>query len=277
LIHFTYYLPGFLGRFGKLPKVVTLYDMIPENTKREKLWNPHFSKKRYLSRSNSVLSISNSSTMDMRREYGFQFPVATSYLGVGKEFRPSLQKPSWAPNKYALYVGKRRGYKNWNLAAIAFSKVARKHPDLNFLLLGGGPLSMLETTDLEKLGIGDQVVQIQASDHELPNLYSNAEVLLYPSHYEGFGLPLVEAMASGLPILASDTPINHEVCDKSAIYFDRNSANDLAASLTLLLDDENLRDALSASGIEQAKRYTWYQCAVETAKLYKSTVHKERG
>ena len=275
ILHLTYYTPGFLRRFRNLPRAVTLFDMIPENTPKRGLWNPHFAKRQFLRKSDCVLSISDTSTADMRRQYGFRFPVTTTYLGVSPEFAPGLQRVSWAPDEYILFVGKRDGYKNWKIAANAFSIISRKHPHLFFLLVGGGSLKREEENLLKRLGVSDRVIQHNVAEADLPRVYSNARALLYPSKYEGFGLPLVESMASGTPVVAAEIPINREICERAAFYFDSDSVDEFAKSLGRALEDDLAREAIAKSGIEQSKRYTWYNCAADTANAYKSLMQQK--
>jgi len=277
IVHLTYYLPGFLRRFKGLPRVVTLYDMIPENTPRgNRLWNPHFSKRAYVSKSDLVLSISDSSTNDMYRAYGFDITVPTTYLGVGSEFQTSLPRPEWLPPEYFLFVGNRASYKDCTLAIQAFSEVALNHPDVTLLLAGGGHLSADEVGLIDQLGMANRIFQRSIGDHELPNVYSNAKGLLYPSQYEGFGLPLVEAMASGTPIIASDTPINREIAAGAATYFTVGNKSLLVEKIRLLTDNPEGFQSKIEKGLSRAKNFSWHNCAQRTAQEYRNLLQRER-
>jgi glycosyltransferase involved in cell wall biosynthesis len=271
LVHQTFYLPGFLGRHKKLPHVVTLHDMIPENTgSKLRLWNPHFIKKKFLISADLLLSVSNSSTEDMRKKYRLTKPVTTTYLGVSSDFQPNPTNLNAFPEPYFLFVGKRGGYKNFATALGAFSKIARTHKSVSFRLVGGGKLSFAERKLVMKLGVSARVEQLQVSSSDLPRLYSNAIALLYPSKYEGFGLPLVEAMASGIPILASDTPINREICENAGVFFDPENQDQLFSYMQLLLTKPNVFSDKVELGLERASEFTWYKCAEKTALAYRS-------
>jgi glycosyltransferase involved in cell wall biosynthesis len=277
IVHFTYYLPGFLRRFKGMPRVVTLYDMIPENTPRGKrFWNPHFSKKKYISKADLVLSISDSSTHDMHREYGFTMSVSTTYLGVGAEFQANLPRLDWQPLEYFLFVGNRATYKDCSLAIQAFSEVAKDYPNLVLQLAGGGPLTADETKLIDQLGMTNRIVQKSIGNHELPNVYANAKGLLYPSQYEGFGLPLVEAMASGTPIIASNTPINREIAAEAATYFEVGNKKSLVELMTLLTDKPEDFQSKIDKGLSRAKNFSWHNCAQRTAKEYRNLLQRER-
>lgn len=277
IVHLTYYLPGFLRRFKSLPRVVTLYDMIPENTPRgNRLWNPHFSKRAYMSKSDLVLSISDSSTNDMYRAYGFDKTVPTTYLGVGAEFQARLPRLEWMPRKFFLFVGNRASYKDCTLAIQAFSEVAPDHPDITLLLAGGGSLSADEVKLIDQLGMANRILQRSIGNHELPNVYSNAMGLLYPSQYEGFGLPLVEAMASGTPIIASDTPINREIAYEAATYFTVGNKSLLVEQIRLLTDNPEGFQSKIKKGLSRAKNFSWHNCAQRTAQEYRNLLQRER-
>lgn len=277
IVHFTYYLPGFLRRFKGMPRAVTLYDMIPENTPRgKKLWNPHFSKKAYISNSDLVLSISSSSTHDMRREYGFDLDVPTTYLGVGVEFHPGLPRLDWQSREYFLFVGNRASYKDCSLAIQAFAEVARSYPDVILQVVGGGPLSSEEVKLINQLGMTGRIIQRTTGNNELPNVYSNAKGLVYPSRYEGFGLPLVEAMASGTPIIASDTGVNREIAADAATYFEVGNKLSLVEQMRLLIKNPEDFQGKIELGISRAKEFSWHNCAKRTAEEYRNLLQRER-
>ena len=271
LVHCTFYLPGFFGRHRNLPKLVTLYDMVPENTSSKgRLWNPHFSKKYYLSNADEVMSISSSSTKDMKREYGLSRQITTTYLGAGKGFFPNQPALPSLPEMYFLFVGARSGYKDFHAAAQAFSAILPSKEAVYLVLVGGGPISKSEASLISSLGISHRVVQQAVSDGDLPKVYANALALLYPTRYEGFGLPLVEAMASGVPILASDIVINHEICEKAATYFS------VGNSERLLTDPQAVSDKIKL-GLIRAQDFTWAKCAQKTASAYRALLENLQG
>ena len=272
LVHLTFYTPGFFGRFKGIPRVASLFDMTPEmNPRRFGLWNPHFQKRKFLTKSDAILSISNSSSEDMVAFYGEQASVATAYLGVSSSFRPNIVELPHQQKPYFLFVGARSGYKNWMLSAMAFSEISKEYPSLDYILVGGGPLDRSERKMLDQAGISNRVIQKSVPDSELPNYYSNAEALIYPSKYEGFGLPLVEAMASGIPVLASDTRINREICDECAWYFPDEDLGSLIDLMREALQGKlpGQKQTVSA-GLQKAKKFTWYSCAENTARVYRS-------
>lgn len=277
LVHQTFYLPGFFSRFGRLPKALTLFDMIPEKTNsNRKLWNPHFMKRFVLPKADVLFSISESSTKDMLSEYGIKKEVITTYLGVGAEYQPDLPALAWLPEKYFLFVGNRDGYKDCELTIRSFARISSQIPGVTLLLVGGGPLKTSEKELIDGLGITGSVAQRSVSALELPNVYSNAVGLIYPSRYEGFGLPLVEAMASAIPVLSSETPINTEIAGDCATYFPVGDEVRLGELMhRLVCNQASFQDKIR-SGESRAKDFTWENCAELTAIEYRRVVDKQK-
>jgi glycosyltransferase involved in cell wall biosynthesis len=276
LVHCTFYLPGFFRRYRKLPKLVTLHDMIPENTySRGRLWNPHFSKKQYLSSADAVVSVSSTSTNEMKREYGLTREITTTYLGVSKGFHPNQPPPPYLPEIYFLFVGARMGYKDFNVAAEAFSAFLPIPGAAHLVLVGGGPISKRETSFMSSRGISHRVVQQAVSDSDLPKVYANAQALIYTSQIEGFGLPLVEAMASGIPIFASDTPINREICGAAANYFPVSHSLELSQLMRDVVNNPKAYQDKIEIGFSRSRGFSWYECAKKTAEVYREVMQKE--
>jgi len=277
LVHQTYYLPGFFSRFGAIPKAVTLFDMIPEKTERsKKLWNPHFAKRHVLPKADLVFSISESSTKDMLDEYQVNMSVTTTYLGVGSEYAPNLPTLDWLPAEYLLFVGNRDGYKDCHTAITAFAKVKNECPNVFLLLIGGGELSPGEKKLISDLGVTDSIVQKAVSAGELPNVYSNARGLVYPSRYEGFGLPLLEAMASRIAVLASKTPINFEIAGESASYFPIGEVDLLSELILELISNPRAFQDKINTGEERSRDFTWKKCAELTAIEYRQLIERQK-
>lgn len=277
LVHHTFYLPGFLKRFNGISKAVTLFDMIPESIEGKRgFMNAHFMKKAYLRHANLVLSISHSSTSAMQKEYGNQIVATTTYLAVGEEYAPNLPSVPGLPARYFLYVGNRGGYKDCDLAIRAFANVSREVAGVSLLLVGGGKLRRYEEKLIRKLGVEGNVLQKSVTPEELPNTYSNTLGLLFPSRQEGFGLPILEAMSSGVPVLASETSINREIAQDCASFFPVADATSLQnLMLRVLSSPKAFRDKIEAGKI-RSRNFTWKKCAEVTAKEYRRIIEKQK-
>jgi glycosyltransferase involved in cell wall biosynthesis len=252
--------------------------MIPEKfPERGRFWNPHFSKKSYLKESDLVLSVSKTTAQDMAETLNITRSVTTTYLGVSPEFQPGLSSPDGLSSPYFLYVGNRKGYKDFQTCIHAFAAVAGNNPNVRLQLIGGGPPTKSEKRTLRDLGIEALVFQKDVSSDQLPNYYSTATALLYSSRYEGFGLPLVEAMASGVPILCTNSSINNEVCGSAGNYFQPGDSHALSKLMSEVLQaPENFENKVEV-GLEKSKTFSWRRCAEETAMAYKSLLNHKEG
>jgi len=143
-------------------------------------------------------------------------------------------------------------------------------PDLKLVIAGGkGWLEDPLYAQIEALGLGDRVQFIGfAADEDLPALYSAAQVFAFPSLYEGFGLPPLEAMACGVPVVASRASSVPEVVGEAGLLIDPLDVDDLAGALARALDDEALRAELTRRGLEQARRFSWAESARQLREHY---------
>jgi glycosyltransferase involved in cell wall biosynthesis len=179
--------------------------------------------------------------------------------------------------QYLLYVGNRGGYKDFETGLKAFASIAQSFPGVRLQLIGGGNLSRSEQKLIAQRGVAERVFQSVVPSEDLPNYYSNAVALVYTTHYEGFGLPLVEAMASGTPILCTSTPINEEVCGKAGSFFEPGAHAQLAALMSEVLQVPANFTPKVKLGLEISKTFSWRRCAEETASAYKSLLAQRKA
>jgi len=271
LVHDTYYRPDYRAGRGAPPLAVTIYDMTPELF--PELFpggNPHANKRAFVERAAIVLCISESTRRDLLRLYGdIAAPTAVTHLAVGPRFAPGAARPAWAPARYVLFLGVRVAHKDFRVALEAFATLAQSDPSTTLVAVGGGPFTGDETAVIDRWGLGDRVVQRDASDSELPGVFGAATAFVFPSRYEGFGLPTLEAMACGTPTVLADSSSNPEVGGPAALYFPPGDHAALATQLGRLLADEAFRAQRSALGLAQAGRFTWRRTAEATSDAYR--------
>ena len=169
-----------------------------------------------------------------------------------------------------MYVGKRDGYKNFAgfLEAFAASSYLKEHYSIIFF--GGGVLQSSELAFADVLGLKpDQLVHYFGSDDLLASIYRRAQALIYPSLYEGFGLPPLEAMASGCPVICSNTSSLPEVVGTAGEYFDPLSQKSMMEVMEGVLSSPKRKDDLMAKGYLQASKFSWKKCAEETMREYR--------
>lgn len=168
-----------------------------------------------------------------------------------------IQRFGLPTGRYVLAVGSMAVHKNYQLLLDAFSRIAS--PSFEVAVVGGGDLKifgaadLLEPTNLKRLGY--------VSDGELRALYENAMCFVFPSLHEGFGIPPVEAMVCGCPVLASNAASIPEVCGDAALYFNPRRSDELSALLQQISSDYSMRVNLVAKGRDRANQYSWQRAA----------------
>ena len=270
VLHHTYFHPRFWSPRSKAHHVCTVYDMIPELFPDSfPTRNPHLAKQRYVQRCEVVFCISESARSDLISLYGDPgVPMPVTYLGVGPEFAPGLGRPASVPDRYLLFVGRRGGYKDFSVLAEAFAQLT--DGTVTLLAVGGGAFTDDESAQLRRLGVIGRARQLNVTDQILPAVYAHALAFVFPSRHEGFGLPTLEAMASGIPAVLADSSSHPEVGGDVARYFPPGDAESLAAVLDELIGDDDLRASLGAAGVARAATFTWAATARATAVAYRT-------
>lgn len=223
-----------------------------------------------------IIAVSQNTKRDLVRLLGIaEEKVTVIYNGVDHSiFKPNGSKP--APFPYILYVGSERPRKNLLRLLEAFARLKKsgRFGDLKLLKVGTPGRSMAFRKSVqravEELGLeGDVIFTEHVGDHELAAHYGSASALVYPSLYEGFGLPVVEAMACGCPVITSNTSSLPEVAGDAALLVDPCDVDALSDAIARILEDDHLRRRLAAEGLERSKRFSWALSASQTLALYK--------
>lgn len=246
------------------------YDMIPEATGMD-LNEADWARKRLaIQHASSYVAISESTANDLRRLHpeASSGRITIAHCGVDKSFSPpppeeilAFREYSGAPEHYYLFVGSRGGYKNGRLLFEAFS-ILKGVRDPGLLLIGGSP--SLEPEFHAALA-GRNVLLANPDDDALRMAYSAAAALVFPSRYEGFGLPILEAMACGCPVIACRNSSIPEVGGDAIIYVGESDSRSLARSMANITRP-SVRSDLAAKGIARAAGFSWSEMAAGVAR-----------
>lgn len=271
VLHNTFYLPHGLAGYPGAKRVVTIHDMIPELLPRTRRRLDMITlKRRYVERADHVICVSQSTRHDLVRTFGsFSADISVIPNGVDPAFMPGAPPIPGLPSRYVLFVGHRGQYKDADVLLRGFAKLAPAHSDMDLVFVGGGPLSRMEQSRIANLGLAGRVHQFALADAQMAGAYGNAAVFVFPSRFEGFGLPAVEAMACGTATLLADGTSLPEVGGDAAAYFRPADSHDLARRLQALLEDPDVRTRLGAAGIARARQFSWRECASSTAEVYR--------
>ncbi len=252
--------------------IVTVYDMIHE------IFPQYFSqndstkddKRKILNKSDKIIAISKQTKKDIINILDINpEKIDVIYLANSLTLVPDRNKRRDKP--FFLYVGNRGIYKNFMRVLDAFARSKHKN-DIELVCFGGGKFNHIEYEKIHSLNLDDNVQQVFGDDQVLANLYSEAIFFIYPSEYEGFGIPPLESMHYQTPVLCSNVSSIPEVVGSAGLYFSPTNIDEISYSIDKILDDGALRENLKRMGVEREKTFSWDRCADETLKLYQNAL-----
>ena len=262
IIHPTGYDPYIFDCKEKKHKVVvTIHDMI-----QEKFSDGYYEgsaiitqKKRQIYEADHIIAVSNNTKKDILNIYPDipEDKITVIYHGKStlSDESPEYEFMNGIPRRYILYVGQRYSYKNFNRFVEAMKPLLEDDPELNIVCAGGGGF---KKNELEKIKPNaDRFIQKTVDDIELAYLYRNAICFVFPSLYEGFGLPILEAFNCGCPVLLSNTSSMPEIGGDAALYYDPYNAEDIMDKVSIAVKEENTREKLKKMGYIQANKFNW--------------------
>lgn len=242
--------------------VTTVHDFVYEHLRRglPKLAH-HLQKSSAVSHSDGVICISEATAQDFRRLFPrYAGALRVIYHGVSEDYQPL---PGLPRARQVLFVGGRTAYKNFGVAVEALAQL----PDYSLVFVGGGALTTAERRLLDDL-LGRRYTHREGiGSPELNRLYNESHCLLYPSEYEGFGIPIVEAMKAGCPVVAGTAPVFREIAADAATYLQTTEAAEIIR-LVRSLENESHRHEQAVKGRTRARRFSWDIMARETQSFY---------
>ena len=210
-----------------------------------------------------ILTVSEFSKKEIQKYLGIPAEKITvtyegrEHIERAEEDFSILEKLNIGDRPYFLVVGSLSRHKNLEIILSANADMDQK----KYQIVTAGSVNSRIFKPVEAQGSNNLVNAGYVSDDELKALYNGASSLIFPSLYEGFGLPLVEAMACGCPIICSNIPSSHEICESAALYFDPYSACDLTGKMEMILEQSDLIKGKKKSGLDRAKHFSWKKTA----------------
>lgn len=265
LFHPTYYDDYFLKHIADKPYIVTVHDLT------EFKYPDHFKNSfaarmtEIISRSKRLIAISENTKNDLIRILKVD-PDNIDVVYHGYEKR----NPKKMPNpfgRYILYVGARAGYKNFSTFLKAYKKLTDKDDELKLICVGT-PFSRNELEKLDKEGLLQKILCMGVNETLLHNLYSHALAFIYPSLYEGFGMPILEAFANDCPVCLSNTSCFPEIAGEAGIYFDPMDWDEMSYAIQKVIYNEDFKKRTIIKAKERLKIFSWEKCVMETTQSY---------
>lgn len=274
IFHPTFNDPYFIGKHkGKL--VITVHDMIheiycdkyPENLSKKDIEI----KKACIYAADHIIAISENTKKDIVHFYPDidEEKISVIYHGMDNK-TGSVEYNDSLPKRFVLFVGQRRNYKNYENFMKAMRAIMESDSDLHIILAGAGPLTANEK-ELTS-GFEERVLQYSCDDTLLSQLYSQALAFVFPSMYEGFGIPTLEAFSHGCPAIISNTSSMPEVGGEAAEYFNPEDSSEIADAIRKVIYDDKLRNSMKELGYKQLQKFSWDITASKTLDVYKKVL-----
>lgn len=199
-------------------------------------------------------------------------PQKIDVIYHGTSMMPQQAHPSISlPEKYVLFVGSRYKYKNFVRFVQSFAQIARKNPKL-YLICTGAPFDTSELQLIESLNLSQRALSFYANDAELATLYHQAQAFIFPSLYEGFGIPILEAYACQCPVILSNASCFPEIAGDAAAFFDPTDEKEMTSSIEEVLNNPILRNELIEKGQKRLQLYSWDKTARQTEICYQKAL-----
>ena len=281
IFHPTYYDSYFLKYIGKKPFVLTIYDMIHETyPELFSADNKIARQKKILAqKADKIIAISENTKKDIIKFIGInEDKILVIHLGNSINRQENNLKINTdllkkLPEKYILFVGNRASYKNFDNFSKALIPLFKINKKLNAVCAGGGEFSDKEINFFKTFNITDKLRQYSVNDYDMTLLYKNALVFVFPSLYEGFGLPILEAFNCGCPVAASNRGSLPEIAGNAAAYFNPEDISSITDAINNIIADDGTKEKMKKNGFEQLKKFSWEKTAEKTLDVYNSILN----
>lgn len=251
------------------PMITTYHDT---NFVTEYNYNPRMKRlqEKSLQRADAIIAVSENTRRDMLSHFNVdESKVTVIHHGIDVPKIPAGLEARVVPEPYILYVGMRHRFKNFINFIRGFGAIAARYPGLK-VVCTRSPFTKEEQELFTQLGIADRMQVVTANEVTLNRLYRDAMFFVFPSLYEGFGMPILEAMANGCPTAIADASCFPEIGGDASLYFDPRDIDSIAHALETMVQDDSLRQDLIRKGLERSALFTWQRTADRHLALYQS-------
>jgi glycosyltransferase involved in cell wall biosynthesis len=272
LVHETYYSNDGTAPAG-VKTVLTVYDMIhdlfPDWFSPDLVASISARKRAAIQRADHLICISENTRKDLLALYDLDH-AKTSVVHLGISLKAGVQPEGDTPKRpFLLYVGDRGGHKNFTTLLAAYASSRSLQDEYDLVAFGGGRFAARELALIERLGVAAQRIRhTSGTDSDLVRAYQQAALFVYPSRYEGFGIPPLEAMNLDCPVISSNAGPLPEIVGDAALLFEPDSATDLLTAIERISNDADLRSSLVDRGRDRVRYFSWERCAQETLDVY---------
>lgn len=257
----------------KTKTVITVHDLIDEIYDPRGMKCPRaIERRKALDRADGIICVSEITKKDLLKFYPDVDPLRVVVIYNGNDIQNIKPAPVEVKEPYLLYVGAREaGYKNFNVI-LEFLSSSDAFSDYSLVCFGGGQFSSAERKVITDLNLNNRVLHDGGADSKLVAYYKQAFALIYPSKYEGFGIPSVEAMSLGCPVVCSSAPPMPEVNGAGVLYFPPDDAEEMGRQLAEIKDREK-RNRLVELGKQRAALFSWRKTCEETFAFYEQVLN----
>lgn len=279
VFHPTFFDSYFLRYIGEKPWVITVHDMMPE------LFPEYFGshneqivfKRKYLKEASAIIAVSEQTKSDIVRLLGISEERITVVYHGGPE-KEEVKGESLVDAPYFLYVGTRDAYKNFPQTLVDFSEFHASHPEVK-LVCTGGSFTKVELAMIERLKMSNNIVHMHANDNEMKLLYAHAVAFIYPSLYEGFGMPILEAFAYGCPVLLNNRSCFPEIAAEAGLYFDSEPGkSNLLETMNYIYSVSAIeRQQIIEKGYLRLADFSWKKSSEKLTEVYRNVIQKSCG
>lgn len=276
IVHETYFSHLYPER-NKKKRICTIYDLIHEKFPSYFPNSREISKQKekLILRSDHIICISENTKNDVINYFGVDPKKITVTLLASSLKNTNVDIFHKKLKKYILFVGSRKGYKNFKSLVCAYSKSHFLKNNYKIALFGGEKFGNEDLEVLKHFNLDlDNFWIIDEKKYSLDYIYSNVSLLVYPSIYEGFGLPILEAMSCGCPVLSSSGGSKIEVGGKHLYYYHPFDVDKLKNLIEKILSSESIQKSQILYGFERVKNFSWKKCALETQIVYSKVLTK---